>query len=1130
MESPFNIESKLITTIKELDIEQLRAFADLHEDPANEQSELYIYCCFKVYQRQMSYEYIKKAHERAEVWAALAEIEGHDGEYTRRMCILNTISMVKMDRDSIIAQCPNAALDPNPLLMINYGASLGTSFEEGHGDLGDLDKAILVTEFGLQSLSSSAVDRGPALINLGSWLGRRFDMTSRMEDIDRAVDLTEEALAIIPQTDRVYQGATTAQVAHLYRRFECNGNVDDLNRLKQVANAMAQAPTEIDPANLANMGTACSGIYELVGEVEYLNQAIQFLERSMHEEHKDRNYPTRLLNLASALNRRFYETGATEDIDRAVEVGERGVNLLRPRHRALPAAMNNLASSLNRRFRRTGQMEDLNRAIDIAEELLATHPASRSIYASWCSNLGIWLSDRFERTNRLTDMDRSVELSQMAVEVAPPDYPKTVDWLVNLATHLRRRFQHTVSGRAMEDINRAIGAAQRAVATANSNHTGLPSALHTLSVCFRTRYDFSHEIEDLDKAIEMAERAIAVSPQDHPNRTFRLLNLGVALLQREREENDLKRALVCFREGYDMPNGAAQYRIMCGCNASTVLISSLDWNQASLFLENSIKLLTSLSSRSIEHSDKQHMLARFNGVASRAAAVALNAGKDYHYSLELLELGRGIISGLLLEIRSDVSDLEVKHPLLAQEFITLRDELDAPARPAGSSGWRASRRRQAERRLNQVIRDIRRYPEFSTFLLQPSCRELKEAARFGPIIVVNVSQLRCDAFLVEKHRISLLPLPDLQLEDVQENNRKLRNNASSSRILYKILEWLRFSIAEPVLNALGYIEPPKNDNWPRVWWIPTGELSQLPLHAAGKHMKGCHENVLDRVISSYSSSIKALIYGRRYRSETSFMQESVNALLVAMDQTPGLAQDHNLPFANSEVAILEKLCPSLNLNPIRPQPRCREEILSQLSTSKIFHFAGHGLSSPSEPASSSLLLDDWNTTPLTVADIRDQRLQQNGPFLGYLSACSTGRNRTKQLIDEGIHLISACQLAGFRHVIGTLWEVSDMHCVHVATVLYKTLCEEGLTDIAVSRGLHRATKMLRDGHFRGVPIPREANMTTQPDEQVKGENIQAQADSPPIIEGRDVKLYKGKGREKSSEQPLYWVPYVHFGV
>jgi hypothetical protein len=86
-------------------------------------------------------------------------------------------------------------------------------------------------------------------------------------------------------------------------------------------------------------------------------------------------------------------------------------------------------------------------------------------------------------------------------------------------------------------------------------------------------------------------------------------------------------------------------------------------------------------------------------LSSIAAAVALNAGQDAYEALELLELGRGVIAGLFL----------------AEEFKTLRNELDLPTRraslstPSGdtpSLGPHTKRRREAEQRFNNVLIEI----------------------------------------------------------------------------------------------------------------------------------------------------------------------------------------------------------------------------------------------------------------------------------------------------------------------------------------------------------------------------------------------------------------------------------------
>jgi CHAT domain-containing protein len=139
-----------------------------------------------------------------------------------------------------------------------------------------------------------------------------------------------------------------------------------------------------------------------------------------------------------------------------------------------------------------------------------------------------------------------------------------------------------------------------------------------------------------------------------------------------------------------------------------------------------------------------------------------------------------------------------------------------------------------------------------------------------------------------------------------------------------------------------------------------------------------------------------------------------------------------------------------------------------------------------------------------VGDLRDSKIQETSPFLGYLSACSTGANKVDELVDEGIHLVSAFQLSGFRHVVGTLWEVSDSHCVDVARVVYETIRDEGMTDMAVCRGLHRAVKGLRD---RRVKWTREARDAELSDEELCDEDC-----------------------ESPLQSPLYWAPYIHFGV
>jgi CHAT domain-containing protein len=76
--------------------------------------------------------------------------------------------------------------------------------------------------------------------------------------------------------------------------------------------------------------------------------------------------------------------------------------------------------------------------------------------------------------------------------------------------------------------------------------------------------------------------------------------------------------------------------------------------------------------------------------------------------------------------------------------------------------------------------------------------------------------------------------------------------------------------------------------------------------------------------------------------------------------------------------------------------------------------------------------------------------------LAYLSACTTAFGGT-DLTDESIHIASAFQLAGFRHVIATLWAANNFSAKTFADTVYTDL----LNDIDPAHAVHRAMITLR---------------------------------------------------------------------
>lgn len=1004
------------------------------------------------------------------------------------------VSVAEMAIEALPPTHPNRAI-----FLDNLGLCLGKKFKQV-GCIEPLNRAIAVLEEASSLVSAGSSEWVEIKANVSTWLGERSHLTDSAGDLDCAVRAAETAILNSTPGSQGHTLGLRSLGLCLNQRFERNQHGSDIDRAIEAAESAIRMTPETHPNHDAwsgNLGHSFLLRFEQSGSIDDLNRAIDLSERAANAN--TRNLPELAVgynNVAMLLCTKFERVGKVEDITRAVEFARMAVDATPPGSPDRPGWMSNLGTCLGRRFERTGSMSDLDSAIEVsraAVNIVATEHPDR---ARWLNNYALWLHTRFKRHESLTDITNGIEAIKTAIEITAVDSPRLPIWQANLAVWLSDRANKTKS---VHDTDEAVKNAQMAAKNTPVVHADRAARFNNLGLALWTRYRLTDSAQDRDSAITAAEAAVDASPPEYPQRAAHLENLGNWLLERSRyslSDDDQNQALSCFEKGWACNSASPKNRISLARRAARIYASRGDWTNSSKFLASAMVLLPLVSPRVLEQDEKQHMISQFNGLASSAAAAALNAGKSGFEALELLEQGRCVISGLLLDMRTDLSELAEQYPNTAAEFELLRDELDLPARDAALSEKslpslqsHTDRRFKADRNLTDLIATIRSLPGFERFLLPPTQNELMAAADEGPIVIFNVNSYRCDAFIVQQEQVQILPLPFLTEKEL---NLKLQRSSIPSA---QSLEWLWTVAVCPCLELLHYTQPPSDDIWPHVWWIPTGTLSHFPIHAAGFHLQQTGSTVIDRVMSSYSSSLKALVYSRksRYRQKTAFGSDE--ALLIAMEST---MLQQKLPYASKEIDMLVSLCDSLQLTPVLPNPR-KEEVLQKLTKCKVFHFAGHGLSNPLDPSQSCILLEDWLTSPLTVGDLQEIRVKDNSPFLGFLSACSTSSNKAKKLLDEGIHLVSAFQLAGFRHVIGTLWEVSDSHCVHVAQILYETLRDKGMTDAAVCHGLHLAIRALRD------------------------------ADVEMGLNGRDGKIVWDDDTTATADVSLYWVPYIHFG-
>lgn len=85
-----------------------------------------------------------------------------------------------------------------------------------------------------------------------------------------------------------------------------------------------------------------------------------------------------------------------------------------------------------------------------------------------------------------------------------------------------------------------------------------------------------------------------------------------------------------------------------------------------------------ITNRSLSREDQQHVVSSFSGLAADTCSLSFQAGDDAFEALQPLELGRGVIMGLSIDDRTNISSLERSYPEKAATYDRLRNEVNAP--------------------------------------------------------------------------------------------------------------------------------------------------------------------------------------------------------------------------------------------------------------------------------------------------------------------------------------------------------------------------------------------------------------------------------------------------------------------
>ncbi|WP_445517445.1 CHAT domain-containing protein [Streptomyces sp. NEAU-174] len=910
-------------------------------------------------------------------------------------------------------------------------------------------------------IGSSAPD-GPDAVELSELLLARFERAGDPADLDEAIQVRRDAVATA--VDDSGRAAHLSGLCDLLRVWFVHfGHESDLtDAIAHGRAAVAGTPAgdpELD-GRQANLANALSRCYKNTGDLDDLTEAAALGRSAVAATPVgDFNRPNYLASLCDTLRTLFERTDRLADIDEAVEAG-RGALDAAPRHSPnLPAFLGNLGAALLARFRHTGSQTDLDESVDLLRRAALAAQAASPDRALMLANLGAALQIRFDSVHDPEDLDEAIDVCREAVRTTPLEHSGRAARLSNLAGALQARFG--IGGEAT-DLHEAVEAGRSAVEAHPPGHPARVAAWSNYALVLRGWYEHSGRPADLDAAVAAARAAVAEAPADHPGRPAYLANLSAALRDRHARtgaDADLDGALTAAREGASAEMGPPRVRAVAAARWGSLAAAAGRWAEAVAGYQATVDLLARTIPRQLARRDQEFLLDGTHEIGSEAAACCVRAG-SVAQAVELFEQGRGLLLSQALDGRTDLTALAERHPEPASRFTALCAELDSHG-PADD----VVARRATATSFDRLVADIRKLPGFDRFLRPPAVADL--APDEGQVVIVSVSRYGSYALILPADgEVTAVPLPTLTpdavlaevgdflraVEDTTANSARTR--AAAQDRMARTLGWLWDTVAGPVLDAVGITGTPRGgESWPRLWWCPSGLLSFLPLHAAGHHdtaSDAVPRTVLDRVVCSVTPTLRAFAHSRR--AADSPPPRAGRAVVVAMPKTPGGYAD--LSGAEAETAVLRRHFPG-EVDVRTGTAATHDAVLDALTGARWAHFACHGHSDLADPSAGRLVLADHHNRPLTVVDLA--RLRMDDAELAFLSACSTARP-SGWLADEAIHVASAFQLAGYRHVIGTLWRIGDWQAVDVADLVYSAIADGA----GVAEAVHSATRRMRD--------------------------------------------------------------------
>jgi tetratricopeptide (TPR) repeat protein len=561
-------------------------------------------------------------------------------------------------------------------------------------DLSALEESITLLQQAIDSTSIDDGRRSEWLISLAFGLSLRCDATESKIDAIEASRVALEAMETLQKDDPSYATILQSACHFISKKTIRLHDEDDFGKVFEMHKSILEVTPFDHPkytSRLHSYGDTLFKEYLAFGEQKALEESIRVSQHIVTlPDNNSEEHARHVWILGQRLVQRYLRTGTSADLDESIKTCQQAIQETPVSSKNRQRRLQSLCDRLGEKYSQTLDEADFQAAKVVMDQLLNQLPTKPKGRARSLGNIGIILSLRYRQTGRQDDFQRAIGVSTEAINL-------------------------TADG----DMGRTI-------------------RLSNLGGLFLEAYGKTGNMERLEESIYIGRQALAATPEGHPDRALRNFNLADRLRLRYLEyssTDDLQEAISFYQLTLDQSSVPMFLRVQAGRSLMQSCVSNHDWERAYEVGSKAITILSVLRPRSLKNADLQREASKLSGLATQAAAIALDVGKSAVVALEFLEMARGVIASSINVLRADINDLERELPKLADRYNRLREELEeAAARRSGFElgeevwGNAMSQRYDIGEQMSSLLEEIRLKPGLKNFLRADDEERMQSAA------------------------------------------------------------------------------------------------------------------------------------------------------------------------------------------------------------------------------------------------------------------------------------------------------------------------------------------------------------------------------------------------------------------